>query len=135
MIKKVFKKNISMLLLLLLLLTGCGTQQTAISYQQVAADEAMTMMDENTNYIILDVRTEKEYQQGQIKDAICVPNESIGSEPVAELPDKDQMIFVYCRSGNRSKQAAEKLAEQGYTNIIEFGGIKDWHGEVVSADQ
>ena len=89
-------------------------------------------MDTKTGYIILDVRTQAEYESAHIPGAICVPNESIGSEPPAELPDQDQMILVYCRSGNRSKQAAEKLVKLGYTNVLEFGGIIDWPGDTVS---
>lgn len=72
------------------------------------------------------------YRQITTKEAVNIPNESIGSEEISELPDKDQLIFVYCRSGNRSKQASEKLADLGYTNIVEFGGINDWTGETVS---
>ena len=90
------------------------------------------MMEEESDYIILDVRTEEEYCEKHIPDAINIPNETIGFGEIEELPDKDQLILVYCRSGNRSKQAAEKLAELGYTNIVEFGGINDWTGETVS---
>ena len=89
------------------------------------------MMEEETGYIILDVRTQDEYAQGHIPGAICVPNETIGTADIPELPDKDQRIFVYCRSGRRSKEASQKLAELGYTDIVEFGGIIDWQGEVV----
>ena len=78
------------------------------------------------------MRTIEEYEEGHIPGAICVPNETIGENVIEELPDKGQVILVYCRSGNRSKQAATKLAEQGYTNIYEFGGIIDWTGEIVS---
>ena len=92
----------------------------------------MRVMAEEDNYVILDVRTQAEYQEGHIPGAICVPNESIGTEAIPELPDKDQRILVYCRSGRRSKEAAEKLAAIGYTNILEFGGILDWKGEVVT---
>lgn len=79
--------------------------------------------------MLQDVRTEEEYCENHIPDAINIPNETIGSGEIKELPDKDQLILVYCRSGNRSKQAAEKLTELGYTNIVEFGGINDWTGE------
>ena len=121
-------KGISVVLLVTLLLTGCGGQQEAVSYQQITAEEAASRMEAEDNYIILDVRTEEEYNESHIVDAICVPNESIGDDPVEALPDKEQLIFVYCRSGNRSKQASEKLTALGYTNIVEFGGIKDWSG-------
>ena len=90
------------------------------------------MMAEEENYIILDVRTEVEFASGHIPGAILIPNETIGTEEIAQLPDKDQLILVYCRSGNRSRQAADKLARLGYTNIVEFGGINSWPGEIVT---
>ena len=122
-----------LLLLLLLLLTGCGkTSDTKAGYQQISMEKAMELMDTETGYLILDVRTQEEYESAHIPGAICVPNESIGEEAPAELPDKGQLILVYCRSGNRSKQAAEKLVKLGYTNILEFGGIIDWPGDTVS---
>ena len=122
-----------LLLLLLLLLTGCSkTSDTKAGYQQISMEKAMELMDTETGYLILDVRTQEEYESAHIPGAICVPNESIGEEAPAELPDKGQLILVYCRSGNRSKQAAEKLVKLGYTNILEFGGIIDWPGDTVS---
>ena len=99
--------------------------------KHVSMDEIVQIMNENTDYIILDVRTIAEYNEGHIPNAICIPNETIGSNTISELPDKEQLILVYCRSGNRSKQAAEKLKKLGYTNLIEFGGIIDWKGEIV----
>lgn len=87
------------------------------------------MMEEETDYIILDVRTPEEYEEKHITGAVNLPNENIGTEELTQLPDKEQLILVYCRSGNRSKQASKKLADLGYTNIVEFGGIKDWTGE------
>lgn len=120
-------------LLSLFLLTGCaGNTAKDIGYRQISTKEAVTMMEDETDYIILDVRTREEYEEKHLPEAVNIPNESIGSEEIAELPDKDQLIFVYCRSGNRSKQASEKLADLGYTNIVEFGGINDWTGETVS---
>ena len=120
-------------LVLLLLLTGCGKPTgTELKYRQISMQEAIEIMDTKTGYIILDVRTQAEYESAHIPGAICVPNESIGSEPPAELPNQDQMILVYCRSGNRSKQAAEKLVKLGYPNVLEFGGIIDWPGDTVS---
>ena len=86
-------------------------------------------MDYETDYIILDVRTPEEYEEKHIKGAVNLPNETIKTEEITQLPDKEQLILVYCRSGNRSKQASQKLADLGYTNIVEFGGIKDWTGE------
>ena len=99
--------------------------------KHVSMDEIVQIMNENTDYIILDVRTIAEYNEGHIPNAICIPNETIGNNTISELPDKEQLILIYCRSGNRSKQAAEKLKKLGYTNLIEFGGIIDWKGEII----
>ena len=121
------------ILMALLLLSGCAAQaQKEQSYRQIDMDEAIAMMEAESDYIILDVRTPEEFSEKHIPGAINIANETIGSEEIPELPDKDQLILVYCRSGNRSKQASEKLVALGYTNIIEFGGINDWPGEVVS---
>ena len=117
---------------------GCEEKNTSVStesqnsYIQIQMDEAITMMEEETDYIILDVRTPEEFAEKHIPGALNVPNESIGTEEIKELPNKDQLILVYCRSGNRSKQASEKLVALGYTNVYEFGGINDWPGEVES---
>ena len=124
------------IIMALLLLSGCAAQvQKVPSYRQINMDEAIAMMEEESDYIILDVRTPEEFSEKHIPGAINVANETIGSEEIPELPDKDQLILVYCRSGNRSKQASEKLVALGYTNIIEFGGINDWPGEVVSVTE
>ena len=93
-------------------------------------DEIVKIMEENENYIILDVRTIEEYNGGHIPNAICIPNETIDEKVINKLPNKEQLILIYCRSGNRSKQAANKLKDLGYTNLIEFGGIIDWKGEI-----
>lgn len=98
--------------------------------KHVSMNDIVQIMEENENYIILDVRTQAEYNQGHIPNAICIPNETIDENVENKLPDKNQMILVYCRRGNRSKQAAEKLKKLGYTNLIEFGGIIDWKGEI-----
>ena len=120
-------------LLSLLLLAGCAAPvDSEASYQQISMDEAIAIMESESDYIILDVRTTEEFADRHIPDAINIPNETIGTEDIPELPDKDQLILVYCRSGNRSKQASDKLANLGYTNIVEFGGINDWPGETVS---
>ncbi len=108
-----------------------------IVYMQISQTEAMRMMEEEENVLILDVRTQDEYNEGHIPGAICIPNEEItGTEPsdaIREmLPDMDQTILVYCRTGRRSKEAADKLGRMGYTNIYEFGGITEWKGDVVS---
>lgn len=103
-----------------------------MTYEQITMAEAKEIFDAGIDgsYIILDVRRADEFAEGHIPGAINVANESIGGSEPVELPDKDQLIYVYCRSGNRSKQAAEKLAALGYSNIIEFGGIIDWTGEI-----
>jgi len=102
------------------------------SYIQISMDEAVKMMEQETDYIILDVRTPEEFAQEHIPGAINVPNETIRKKAIPELPREDQLILVYCRSGNRSKQASEKLVSLGYTNVYEFGGINEWTGETVS---
>ena len=101
------------------------------SYTQISMKEAVAMMEEETDYIILDVRTPEEFVEKHIPNAVNVPNETIGDDDIAELPNKNQLILVYCRSGNRSKQASKKLVELGYTNIYEFGGINEWTGEIM----
>ena len=100
------------------------------TYRQIGMDEAALMMAQESDYIILDVRRADEFAAGHIPNAINVANEDIGTDEIAELPDKDQLIMVYCRSGRRSKEAADKLVKLGYTNIVEFGGILDWTGEI-----
>ena len=123
-------------LFLFLLVAGCAAPaESEASYRQVSMDEAIAMMAEENDYIILDVRTPEEFAEKHIPDAINIPNETIGTEEIPELPDKEQLILVYCRSGNRSKQASEKLVRLGYTNIVEFGGINDWPGETVSGNE
>jgi rhodanese-related sulfurtransferase len=130
------KRIILLAVVLLALLCGCSPQNEGesekMTYTQISMDKAIEMMESESGYIILDVRTIEEFNDRHIPGAICVPNESIGTEPIAELPQKDQLILVYCRSGRRSKEAAEKLAAMGYSNIYEFGGILDWTGETVS---
>lgn len=117
---------------LALALAGCSPGSEPSAYRQVNAQTAMELMQTEENAQIVDVRTEAEYAEGHIPGAICIPNESIGADPIPELPDLDQTILVYCRSGRRSKQAAQKLADLGYTNVVEFGGILDWTGPTVS---
>lgn len=121
-------------LMVLLLISGCGTQAAENTYRQITMAEAVSMMAKETGYIILDVRTAEEYREKHIPGAVNIANEAIGTEDIPELPDKDQLILVYCRSGNRSKQASEKLVKLGYTHIVEFGGINSWPGETVSGD-
>ncbi|MBE6987552.1 MAG: rhodanese-like domain-containing protein [Ruminococcaceae bacterium] len=117
------KKLIS-IVLFIILLTGCG--QNNEGYVSISAEEAKELMDKSENYIILDVRTKEEYDEVHIPDAILIPDTEIADRAEDELTDKEQLIFVYCRSGNRSKKASAILSQMGYTNIKEFGGIKDW---------
>ena len=125
-------KRILLFTSLIFLLTGCKSLKGENTYISITMDEAVSMMETEKDYVILDVRTLEEFKEKHIPGAICVPNETIGTEPISELPEEDQLILVYCRSGNRSKQASEKLAEIGYTKVYEFGGINDWTGETVS---
>ena len=107
------------------------TEESKISYKIITQEEAKKIIDGQDGYIILDVRTKEEYDAGHIPNAMLLPNEDIGSEDIDILPDKKQLILIYCRSGNRSKQAAQKLVDLGYENIMEFGGIIDWPYETV----
>lgn len=113
-------------------LCGCSANDAPITYTSIPASEAKALMDSETDYIILDVRTEKEYADGHIPDAILIPDYEIAERAENELTDKSQLILVYCRSGRRSKNAAEKLAEMGYSNVKEFGGIIDWGYETTA---
>ena len=107
-----------------------STPSSSSSYRQISQEEAKALMESESGYIILDVRTQQEFDEGHIPGAICVANEDISTNDIPALPDKAQLIFVYCRSGRRSKEAAAKLADLEYTNIVEFGGIIDWTGPV-----
>lgn len=111
-----------------------NNNNNTVTFREITVDEAVAIMASETNYIILDVRRPDEYAEGHIPGAINVPNETIGTSEIPELPDKSQLILVYCRSGRRSKEAAGKLVSLGYTNIVEFGGILDWTGEIVKGN-
>ena len=116
-----------------LLLAGVGGEvhtERGLAYTVVTMDEGLEMMTQEKDFILLDVRRLSEFAEGHIPGAINLPNEVIGEGEIAQLPRKDQRIFIYCRSGRRSKQAAMKLYRLGYTNIIEFGGILDYDGEL-----
>ena len=113
-----------------MLLSSCG----GASYTQISQAEALQMMQEQENYLIVDVRRPDEFAEGHIAGAINVPNEEIADEMPELLPDKDQLLLIYCRSGNRSKEASQKLADMGYTNVYEFGGINTWEGEIVTGN-
>lgn len=106
-----------------------GSEQE-MTYEQISMEEAKQLMADEEGYVIVDARTIEEYANGHIPDAICIPNESIGVVAPDKLPNKEQLILVYCRSGNRSKQASQKLVKLGYTNVKEFGGIMDWDGDI-----
>lgn len=119
--------------LLTLGLAGCGTsaQEKEPGYQQITAQEAKTMMDVGAGTIVLDVREQEEYDQGHIPGAVLLPVGEITQESAsAAVPEKDTVVLVYCRSGNRSKAAAGELAQLGYTQVYEFGGIQDWPYEI-----
>lgn len=135
------KKIIAITIIIILCLTGCSgnvsntsatmSQEQLLQYKQISQEEAKEMMNREDGHIIVDVRRRDEYDEGHLPDAILIPNESIDKSRPKELPDLDQIILVYCRSGRRSKEASEKLAAMGYKNVYEFGGIITWTGETV----
>ena len=129
------KRNKRFLIMLLTLAlpfgcVGCSDGGSA-TYEQISGAQAKALMDSESGYIIIDARTQEEYDQGHIPEAILIPEYEIAVRTEKELPDKDQLILVYCRSGRRSKIAAEELVKLGYTNVKEFGGIIDWEYETV----
>ena len=129
------KRNKQFLIMLLTLAlpfgcVGCSDGGSA-TYEQISGAQAKTLMDSESGYIIIDARTQEEYDQGHIPGAILIPEYEIADRAEKELSDKDQLILVYCRSGRRSKIAAEELVKLGYTNVKEFGGIIDWEYEIV----
>ena len=131
--KKV-KGLIIMLLISLSLfgLTACGGEnEKTPTYEQITAEQAKTIMDTEKDYVIIDARTEEEFAEGHIENAILIPEYEIKDRAEKELPDKEQLILAYCRSGRRSKIASEELVKLGYTNVKEFGGIIDWPYEIV----
>ena len=129
------KRNKRFLLMVLALAlplgcVGCSSGGSA-TYEQISGAEAKALMDSESGYIIIDARTQSEYDEGHIPGAILIPEYEIADRAEKELPDKDQLILVYCRSGRRSKIAAEELVKLGYTNVKEFGGIIDWEYEII----
>lgn len=130
------KKHLIIILIMgIMFLTACKNEEINkgdMKYDTITMDEAKEIFETEGDYIIVDVRRTDEFADGHIPNAINIPNESIGGADIPELPDKEQVIYVYCRSGNRSKQVAEKLVGMGYSNIVECGGILDWKGEVES---
>lgn len=139
-ISKYSLEILCVMLAFMLFLSGCSPAGEeivqlggTIMWKQINMEEAMELMKTGENYIILDVRRADEFASGHIPGAVNLANEVIGEDDAAVeavLPDRDQLILVYCRSGNRSKQASQKLADMGYTNVVEFGGIQDWPGEI-----
>lgn len=121
--------TVTAILLFFTTLIGCNVQDTpkeSATYEQITPAEAKALMDSEKDYVILDVRTPEEFAAGHIAGAVLIPDYEIGDKAESVLPDKDQLILVYCRSGRRSKNAASELVTLGYTNIKEFGGINDW---------
>jgi len=112
-----------------------STEKTAGVYTQISQEEAKRMMALDDGHVVVDVRRLDEYLEGHIPGAILVTNENIEDTPPSKLPDKNQIILIYCRSGRRSKEASQKLADMGYTRIYEFGGIIDWTGDVVEGKE
>ena len=110
---------------------GCASDGSSVTYDQISGAEAKALMDSESGYVIIDARTQEEYDQGHIPEAVLIPEYEIADRAEKELPDKNQLILVYCRSGRRSKIAAEELVKLGYTNVKEFGGIIDWGYEIV----
>jgi len=145
----ILMKKILAILMLAVTLTACGmeeatdasmilnettetTEDVLVPYEQITAEDAKKLMDAESDYIIVDARTEEEFAEGHIPGAILIPEYEITDRAQSELPDKDQLILVYCRSGRRSKIASQALADLGYTNVKEFGGIIDWPYDVVT---
>ena len=126
-------KRFLLMLLALALLFGCVgcSDGGSATYEKISGAEAKALMDSESGYIIIDARTQSEYDEGHIPGAILIPEYEISARAEKELPDKDQLILVYCRSGRRSKIAAEELVKLGYTNVKDFGGIIDWEYEIV----
>ncbi len=127
-------KRIAAAVLAVFTLAGCGKEKEN-TYRSISQEEALAMMASEKDYIILDVRRPDEYAETHLPEAVNVPNETIAGSQPSELPDLNQLIFVYCRSGNRSKQAAEKLAAMGYTNVVEIGGIMTWPGRIEEGEE
>lgn len=123
-------KKICLALFILILSSSCIFSKGE-GYKRISMDEAKTLMEKEEGYILLDVRTKGEYESGYIPGATNIPLSDIDEKIISSLPDKSQMILVYCRSGNRSREASDKLSKLGYTNILEIGGINAWKGEIV----
>lgn len=137
----IMKPRIVSLLLLIItamLLFGCNKESQADTnkaekaiYRKISAQEAKEIMDKTNNYVLVDVRTVQEFNSGHIEGAVLIPSNLINGTSIKELPDKKALILLYCRSGRRSADAAERMLEMGYTNIYDFGGIIDWPYEII----
>ena len=129
--RKIIKIFLSMTMILTL--GSCSnTPDRTLDYEQISASQAKAIMDSEKNYVIIDARTQSEFDEGHIPGAILIPEYEVAERAESELPDKNQLILVYCRSGRRSKIAAQALVDLGYTNVKEFGGIIDWKYEIVN---
>ena len=126
------KRLLPLFIAVLIVFTGCGEKENDMknTYEKISMSEGLKRMESDEGYILLDVRRADEFAAGHIPGAVNLPNEQIGKAEIPSLPDKNQTIYIYCRSGNRSKQAADKLLSLGYTTLIEFGGILDYTGEL-----
>ena len=125
-------KNFILIIIMAVMLAGCGKgTPEKEAYRKISAEDAKQMIDENEDIIILDVRTEEEYQQGHIENSLLIPDNEIGDKAEELLTDKDAVILIYCRSGRRSENATKELIELGYTKTFDFGGINDWPYETV----
>lgn len=131
------KRVLSLILGIMLVFSGCENKDTDMknnTYEKISMSEGIERMAADEDFILLDVRRADEFAAGHIPGAVNLPNEKIGTEEIASLPNKNQTIYIYCRSGNRSKKAADKLLALGYTSLIEFGGILDYSGELEYGD-
>ena len=131
---------VTILMLILLTLSSCQsdaipheTPQNAVEYHKITAAQAKKMMDEGQPYILLDVRTDEEWEEKRINGSVLIPDYEIRDRVPEELPDKNVLILVYCRSGRRSADASRELIDMGYTNVYDFGGIIDWPYETVDS--
>ena len=129
--KKIIKTlTAAVVIMVLITAAGCSGGSEVPEYERIGINEIVQILDENPEAVLLDVRTQEEFASGHIPGALCIPNEVISEETTKELDDKTQTILVYCRSGNRSQDASQKLCKLGYENVIECGGIIDWDGEI-----
>ena len=131
-IKMIKRRIVSIIaaLVFLLAVSGCSVPEERSDYMNISQKKAKEMMENLEEFVLLDARTEEEFSEGHIPGAVLIPHYEVSEKAEEKIPEKDVPVFVYCRSGNRSKQATEKLKNLGYTNLVEFGGIMDWNGEI-----